>query len=276
VQFPTFSQSWNRYSYVNNTPTSFTDPTGYFGNDTMQEIEVREPMPRSTFNHSAFRTLGSFGVSNGGGVGSGGGLAAGGFGEGATAPSETELAEADDLEDGCPIPTESCRPSSDGIDAQEGAAPGSGGKSRSLTPLSFFRGVLKRIWALPNTIIGLAYGGIGMIFGAKPVWDSSAGILRFTNMPRWMMPSALSLGHVQVFGKGYYQNQDGTDAVNRFSVPVVTEETLHTRQAEVLGPLYLPLQGLSMGVSLLTGGGTHDNNLLEMGPERNNGPWPWN
>jgi hypothetical protein len=186
------------------------------------------------------------------------------------------LAEADDLEDGCPIPTESCRPSSDGIDAQEGAAPGSGGKSRSLTPLSFFRGVLKRIWALPNTIIGLAYGGIGMIFGAKPVWDSSAGILRFTNMPRWMMPSALSLGHVQVFGKGYYQNQDGTDAVNRFSVPVVTEETLHTRQAEVLGPLYLPLQGLSMGVSLLTGGGTHDNNLLEMGPERNNGPWPWN
>ncbi len=30
VQFPGFSQSWNRYSYVNNTPTSFTDPTGYF------------------------------------------------------------------------------------------------------------------------------------------------------------------------------------------------------------------------------------------------------
>jgi RHS repeat-associated protein len=96
VQFPTFSQSWNRYSYVNNTPTSFTDPTGYFGNDTMEEIEVREPMPRSSFNFSAFQTFGSLGVSNGGGVGSGGGLAAGGFGEGATAASETEMAEADD------------------------------------------------------------------------------------------------------------------------------------------------------------------------------------
>jgi RHS repeat-associated protein len=29
VQYPGISQSWNRYSYVGNTPTSFTDPTGF-------------------------------------------------------------------------------------------------------------------------------------------------------------------------------------------------------------------------------------------------------
>lgn len=29
VQYPTVSQSWNRYSYVGNTPTSFTDPSGF-------------------------------------------------------------------------------------------------------------------------------------------------------------------------------------------------------------------------------------------------------
>lgn len=29
VQFPMFSQSWNRYSYVDNKPTSFTDPSGF-------------------------------------------------------------------------------------------------------------------------------------------------------------------------------------------------------------------------------------------------------
>src|SRR5690606_22638018 len=30
VQFPAFSQNSNRYSYVDNKPTSFTDPTGHF------------------------------------------------------------------------------------------------------------------------------------------------------------------------------------------------------------------------------------------------------
>jgi hypothetical protein len=27
--------------------------------------------------------------------------------------------------------------------------------------------------------------------------------------------------------------------------------------------------------SLVTGGGTHNHNLLEIGPERGRGPWPW-
>jgi hypothetical protein len=131
------------------------------------------------------------------------------------------------------------------------------------------------VWAMPNTAVGLVYGAVGLPFGAKPVWDSNDAILRFTNMPGWLMPSAMSLGHVQVYGLGTYRNADGSPALNRFGVPVVREETLHTRQAEVLGPLYLPLHILSMGGSLLTGGGTHDNNPLERGPERGVTPWPW-
>ena len=134
--------------------------------------------------------------------------------------------------------------------------------------------VVGKIWALPNTLIGLAYGGVGTLFGATPVWGSQAGILRFTSMPGWMMPSAMSFGHVQVFGPGSYRNPDGTFALNRFGVPVVTEETLHTRQAEILGPFYLPLHAIGMGSSILTGGGTHNNNLLEQGPERGISPWP--
>lgn len=131
------------------------------------------------------------------------------------------------------------------------------------------------VWAMPNTAVGLVYGAVGLPFGAKPVWDSNDAILRFTNMPGWLMPSAMSLGHVQVYGPGTYQNADGSPALNRFGVPVVREETLHTRQAEVLGPLYLPLHILSIGGSLLTGGGTHDNNPVERGPERGVTPWPW-
>ena len=140
--------------------------------------------------------------------------------------------------------------------------------------LSVVLDVAKRIWALPNTIIGAAYGGVGMLFGATPVWDANAGILRFINMPKWMMPTAMSFGHVQVFGPGAYQNLDGSLALNRFNIPIVTEETLHTRQAEILGPLYLPAHAVSMGASLISGGGTHNNNLLEMGPERGKSSWP--
>ena len=29
VQYPGFSRGWNPYAYVNNTPTSVTDPTGF-------------------------------------------------------------------------------------------------------------------------------------------------------------------------------------------------------------------------------------------------------
>ena len=90
------------------------------------------------------------------------------------------------------------------------------------------------------------------------------------------MPSAMSLGHVHVYGEGYYKYPSGAPVLNRYGIPVITEETIHTRQAEILGPLYLPLQALSMGASVLTGGGTHNNNLLERGPERGRGPWPWN
>lgn len=125
------------------------------------------------------------------------------------------------------------------------------------------RDVIGRIWALPNTLIGLAYGGIGTLFGAPPVWNSQDGILEFKNMPEWMMPSAMSLGHVHLFGPNHY-------------IPSVRkEELLHTRQAEILGPFYLPLHALSMGISVLTGGGTHGNNPLEKGPQRGTGPWPW-
>ena len=40
VQFPTFSQSWNRYSYVSNTPTSLIDPSGFRGEGVPEGIEV--------------------------------------------------------------------------------------------------------------------------------------------------------------------------------------------------------------------------------------------
>jgi len=135
--------------------------------------------------------------------------------------------------------------------------------------------ILGTLWALPNSLVGLIYGAIGVLWGARHEWDATGRILRIVDMPRWLMPTAMSLGHVQVYAGGCCKRADGSPAANRFGVPVVTEETLHTRQAEVLGPLYLPLHALCMLGSVVTGGGTHDHNLLEIGPERGRGPWPW-
>ncbi len=149
------------------------------------------------------------------------------------------------------------------------------GTDKTQSPLDVIGATLGRLWALPNTIIGLAYGGVGMMFGAEPIWDAQSGILHFINMPPWMMQSAMSLGHVHVYNSDSYKNVSGTPIKNRNGVPVILEETLHTRQAEILGPFYLPLHTISMGSSLILGGGTHDYNLLEMGPEMGQSPWPW-
>lgn len=135
--------------------------------------------------------------------------------------------------------------------------------------------IIRMFWASPNSLVGLIYGGVGLFYGARVEWHAPGGVLRFVDLPAWLMPTAMSLGHVHVYGEGRCRHADGSPVANRFGVAVVTEENLHTLQAEVLGPLYLPLHGLCMFGSIATGGGTHNHNLLEIGPERGRGPWPW-
>lgn len=147
--------------------------------------------------------------------------------------------------------------------------------SMSDTPAGRIMRIVRSLWAAPNSLVGLIYGGVGLLHGARNEWDAQRGILRFVDMPRWLMPTAISLGHVQLYGDGRCRLADGSPAANRYGVAVLIEENLHTHQAEVLGPLYLPLHGLCMLCSLATGGGTHNHNLLEIGPERGRGPWPW-
>lgn len=125
------------------------------------------------------------------------------------------------------------------------------------------------VWAFPNTFLGLV---LGLASRARMEMGED-GILRFLDHP-WL-GTAVSLGHVQIYGRENYRQKDGRWVRNRFGHPVVMEENLHTRQAEVLGPFYLPLHLLFMTLSLKLCGHTHRQNLLEMGPERMAGPWPW-
>lgn len=129
-----------------------------------------------------------------------------------------------------------------------------------------------RLWALPNTVAGLLYGIVSLPFGA--VADRANGVIRFTNMPRWLMRGAMSLGDVNLFGAGHVPDDDNGMGLG---VCVGREEYLHTLQARMLGPLYLPAHLLGGLVSLLTPAamarfpGTdrwHRNNFMEAGPMR--------
>lgn len=135
--------------------------------------------------------------------------------------------------------------------------------------------ILKKIWALPNTLLGLLFGGVGLLMGAKAHWAADVGVLRFTDMPRKLLRSAMSLGHVQLFSIGCFTTLGGDLTPNRMGTPIATEETLHTRQAEVLGPFYLLFYLAGLIISLVTTRSTHDNNFMEKAPECGAGLWPW-
>jgi RHS repeat-associated protein len=62
VQFPTYSQSWNRYSYVGNTPTSFTDPSGYMEEEPMEEVTTTGKEQRQTRPNPRHPILGGMSV----------------------------------------------------------------------------------------------------------------------------------------------------------------------------------------------------------------------
>ena len=89
--------------------------------------------------------------------------------------------------------------------------------------------ILGKIGNIPNTAIGLAWGGIGMLGGAKVSFGNNG--IQFTNHP--FMSTAITLGNAISYAPDYspgssrwFQTQE--------------HEFLHTLQGEQLGPLYLP------------------------------------
>jgi hypothetical protein len=134
-----------------------------------------------------------------------------------------------------------------------------------------------KIWNLPNTALGLAYGGAGYLAGLANYelggQEQAPGIqlgnnaIQFTNNPFGGV-SAITIGNAEVFGNRALMGSDGQ--------PIgAPHEEQHTYQGEQLGPLYLPSNLLGGITAEVLGGDWHaPQNWNETGPQQNP-PVPW-
>lgn len=113
-------------------------------------------------------------------------------------------------------------------------------------------------WASPNTAIGVALGGLSVLFGARARLVD--GVIEFTGgelgtffaSPLVGCPfRAVTLGHVIL----------GTDAASLDCAR--THEHVHVRQYEQWGPLFLPAYALSSLWQLACGRRFYRDNWFE-------------
>ena len=117
---------------------------------------------------------------------------------------------------------------------------------------------IRKLWALPATLIGMTAGLIGVCFAPHKVRICIAhNAICFYNHP-FMRGNAIAvtLGNVILFQK----DTDYFAGLN-----IAEHEKQHTFQAEVLGPLYIPLHVYY----LLKYRKQPLNNPLERGPNSN-------
>ena len=163
-----------------------------------------------------------------------------------------------------------------GVDFSSGDLPlaGAGPSSNS----SSLANIAGKIWNLPHTVLGLAYGGAGYLAGQvnhalggqdqAPSIQLGNNAIQFTNNP-FAGLGAITIGNTEVFGDDL--SKPGNDG-QPIGAP---HEEQHTYQGEQLGPLYLPSNLLGGITAEVLGGNWHKpQNWNETGPQQNP-PVPW-
>lgn len=131
------------------------------------------------------------------------------------------------------------------------------------------------LWTLPNTVLGVLAGGIGIAFGAHAHLYARDLAIVFHRWP-WGPGGALTLGNVIL------HTGDSLDAPcvtyahraghgDEAPILLADHERAHVFQYMVLGPLFLPLYLLCGGISV--------RNRFERAADRyarsGRGWWPW-
>ena len=134
---------------------------------------------------------------------------------------------------------------------------------------------LGMLWALPNSVVGLLVGVIGLAFGARMRWQRHELALVIRRWP-WGPGGALTLGNVIVHTGERLDTPCLTYAhrAGRCIEPPVSladHERAHVYQYMLFGPLFLPLYLLCGGISV--------RNPFERAADRyarnGRGWWPW-
>ncbi|MBE2211803.1 MAG: hypothetical protein IAE66_09335 [Xanthomonadaceae bacterium] len=139
----------------------------------------------------------------------------------------------------------------------------------------YLLGALGAVWTVPNTLIGLVVGAVGMPFGARARWSRQEFAIVFDRWP-WGPGGAMTLGNSILNTHEGLDSQCLTYAhraghVEEARVRIGDHERAHVYQYMLLGPLFLPLYLLLGGVSV--------RNPLERAADRyahtGKGWWPW-
>src|SRR5687768_6542629 len=135
--------------------------------------------------------------------------------------------------------------------------------------------LLGALWTLPNTLLGLMLGAIGLAFGAHAHWRNREMALVFHRWP-WGPGGAITFGNVVLHTGEDLESPCVTYAhraghAQEAPIVLADHERAHVYQYLVLGPLFLPLYLLSGGISV--------RNRFERAADRyastGRGWWPW-
>ena len=263
------------YAYVGWNPVRWTDPTGMYSN--LAAITIQLAFDKAGKGDFGTRLASHYAATSGGS--SQGGLTGGPGGIDGLATLQAELVRSAqtiaEATGGAMTPAEPAPPMSP-LRTQAGGA----------------RGVLGKAWNLPNTGLGMAYGGLGVAAAAlvrlvtlgRVDLDTTVSVgnnaVQIENHPAQALLGALLGGGAITLGNtisypGLASDESPT-SVDSVSVSMGAHELPHTLQGELLGPAYLPanLLGGTLGVvgSPWTGAGPGGSlwhggwNFMESGP----------
>ncbi|MEP6632683.1 MAG: hypothetical protein ABJA62_00580 [Luteimonas sp.] len=135
--------------------------------------------------------------------------------------------------------------------------------------------VLGMLWTLPNTVLGLIAGTVGIAFGARAHLSRRDLAIVFHRWP-WGPGGALTLGNT-ILHTGDTLDSECMTYAHRAghgvepAINMADHERAHVYQYMALGALFLPLYFLCGGISV--------RNRFERAADRyaqsGNGWWPW-